>query len=73
MLNILYKLTLIALTVLFGLHIIAALVWGNWDQDGVGSLGFWVVFSETVVYYAWLYAALISTVVIFWLLQKGSR
>ena len=70
MLNLLYKLTVIALALLLGLHIVAALAWGNWDQDGEGTLGFWPVFSETVIYYAWLYAALISLVVVSRVLSK---
>lgn len=65
MLKILYKVTVAVLAVLLGLHIIASLAWGSWNPDGAGSLGFWVIFSETVIHYAWLYAVLIFMAVIF--------
>ena len=72
MAKILFKVSGVLLLVLLLLHVFAAMIWGNWDQEGTGSLGFWPVFAVVVVRFAWLYGVLIVTAVVSWLFSTGS-
>ena len=62
----LFTISWVLLLALLVLHVLTALIWGNWDQEGTGSLGFWPVFSTAISYYAWVYVVLIGATLIFW-------
>ncbi|MFC1888617.1 hypothetical protein ACFL4G_02560, partial [Thermodesulfobacteriota bacterium] len=48
------------------------MVWGNWDQEGTGSLGFLRVFSAACANLAWLYGVLIVTTMVTWVFNSRS-
>jgi hypothetical protein len=50
----------------FAVHLFNAFVWGNWNQEGTGSLGFWNVFIVAGYRFLWLYGLLTVTLVITW-------
>ena len=51
---------------IFAVHLFNAFVWGNWDQEGTGSLGFWKVFIFAGYRLLWLYGLVLVTTVITW-------
>ena len=53
----------IALVAMLVLHAFAALFWGSWDQDGLGSAGFWSVFLDGLRSRGWVYLILVSVIV----------
>ena len=55
---------ILILLVLF--HLFNAYAWGNWDQEGTGSLGFWKVFWEAGFRMLWLYVLVIVITVVTW-------
>ena len=72
MAKILFNISRVLLLVLLVWHVLAAIIWGNWDQEGTGSLGFWPIFSAAVDHLAWLYGVLIVTTVVSWVFSIGS-
>ena len=48
-------LAVIALLAMLGLHTLGALFWGSWDQDGLGTTGFWHVFQNALLKRGWAY------------------
>jgi len=55
-------LAFIALLAMLGLHALAALFWGSWDHDGLGSLGFWSVWLDGLKARWWVYLILMSVI-----------
>ena len=53
----------IALLAMLGLHTFSALFWGSWDQDGLGSTGFWHVFQDGLKNGGWAYLIPISVII----------
>jgi hypothetical protein len=61
---------------ILAVHLFNAFVWGNWDQEGTGALGFWHVFLLVGYRFLWLYGLLMVTTVITWsfcIQPKGSQ
>lgn len=69
--KMLFNISSVSLLVLLAMHVLAAMIWGNWDQEGTGSLGFWPVFPAAVAYFAWLYGFLIVIVAVTCVLSGG--
>jgi hypothetical protein len=55
------------------LNIFNAWAWGNWDQEGTGSLGFWQVFTAAGARLALVYYILIVITGVTWVLKGGSK
>jgi len=72
MAKILFNISRVLLLVLLLLHVMNAMIWGNWNQEGTGSLGFWPVFLSASAHLAWLYSVLIVATVVSWSLSGGS-
>ena len=61
-------LSVLALLGLLGMHTLTALFLGSWDQDGLGSTGFWHVFKDGLAKGGWIYiipTALIVTTTVY--------
>ena len=73
MLRIFYKVSEVLLLVLIAWHISGALVWGSWDQEGTGSLGFRPVFMAGCTRLSWVYVVLGMTVMVTWVLKGEAK
>ncbi len=52
-----------ALVAMLGLHALGALFWGSWDQDALGSTGFWQVYQNVLLKRGWVYLILLSLLI----------
>ena len=73
MARILLKIEIGILLLLVAFHLLTAYAWGNWDQEGTGSLGFWAVFWELGFRMLWLYGLVIVIAVVTWSFKSDSK
>jgi len=68
-------LAIITLIGLLGIHTMTAMFWGSWDQDGLGSTGFWHVFKDGLAKGGWVYLVPISLIISasIYLIRNGKR
>ena len=63
----------LALLGILGMHIFGAAFWGSWDQDGIGSTGFWPTFKAGSQNIWWIYALFASIIVTAGFLLKRDK
>jgi len=56
-------LSVLALVGLLGIHTLTSMFWGSWDQDGLGSIGFWGVFKDGMEKGGWVYLIPITLII----------
>jgi len=47
-------------------HLFNALAWGNWNQEGTGAPGFWVMFWDSGIRMLWIYVLVLVVGVVTW-------
>ena len=62
-----------ALVVMLVWHVLVAMAWRNWDQEGGDSLGFWCLLLVLGAHYGWLYGLLVVTAVLSGVSSSGQK